>query len=225
MSVIGAASWLDGLADALRSRGVAARVAVRHGVVQAQVVELAKETDATFVVLLTHSRGGRRWLFSRDDGGEHADLMDHTSPPVLTLQKGAPARDRTANTPGRPGRLPERRHDLPDVSKLAVASGARAALMHVLSTAANDSTHAMRAHLYVEPVSCAARAAWRQPLPSSATRMSARPSSSSRRRFQQTLSLWQHSPAESLAGWARRRSWSPFCRTRPRPPPLKNPGA
>lgn len=142
-----ATSWLDGLADALRSRGVVARGAVRHGVVQAQVVDLANLTRARLVILLTHSRHGRRWLFSRDDGGEHAELMDHTSLPVLTLQKGAPALAALRTILVALDGSPSGDTILSDVSLLAVASGARVVLAHVLSTAASDSTRAMKVQL------------------------------------------------------------------------------
>jgi nucleotide-binding universal stress UspA family protein len=133
--------WLNGIAARLRGDGVAARARVREGVVQAEVVAEVELSGANMIAMLTHSRQGRPSLLRRDDGGEHADLLEHARVPVFAIQTGAPAMRSLLRIMVPLDGTADGDAVLSDVRTLARASGASVLLIHVQAGDAVDGEH------------------------------------------------------------------------------------
>jgi nucleotide-binding universal stress UspA family protein len=83
-----ASGYLTGLAKQLKDRGLAVQWEVLRGAPGPRIVEFAKDTPASLVVMTTHGRSGfRRWVM----GSVTDAVVRHTGEPVLVVR---PHRDR-----------------------------------------------------------------------------------------------------------------------------------
>jgi len=70
---------LEELADRLRQEGVTVRTLIRCGTPARQIVEAAQDQGADLLILCSHNRGWRKWLF-----GSVAERVARAAPcPVL----------------------------------------------------------------------------------------------------------------------------------------------
>jgi nucleotide-binding universal stress UspA family protein len=78
-----ASGYLAGLATVLKNKGLAVQWELLRGSPGPRIVEFAKETPGSLVVMTTHGRSGfRRWLL----GSVADEVVRHTREPVLVIR-------------------------------------------------------------------------------------------------------------------------------------------
>jgi len=78
-----ASGYLTGLANVLKNRGLTVQWEVFRGSPGSRIVEFAKETPDSLVVMTTHGRSGfRRWVM----GSVADEVVRHTGEPVLVMR-------------------------------------------------------------------------------------------------------------------------------------------
>jgi nucleotide-binding universal stress UspA family protein len=137
---------LEKLAAQLQNDGIPAHAVVREGVVQVGVVTQAERSHAELIVLPTHRPQAHHWI-SRDGGGEHADLLDHSPVPILMIQENTAALTELHKIIVPLDGSPSGDSILPYVAKLAATADACVVLVHVLGSHERGSAQAVQQHL------------------------------------------------------------------------------
>ncbi len=82
-----ASGYLAGLAKQLKNKGLTVQWEVFRGAAGSRIVEFAKETADSLVVMTTHGRSGfRRWVM----GSVADEVVRHTGEPVLVIRPHRP---------------------------------------------------------------------------------------------------------------------------------------